>query len=496
MNTTYSPLCLLLFLTISSNATALPSVVRHDNGPGNCNPRMFSVSSDAPMTRFLNTHVQDIPKHIGVIVDFISFIEKAIHDQLATGLPPSPDSLLHTCNFRTGLAEGVRHNIVHGNENRHLPIPDASCLTDHVGPAVSRSTIGKFTAGQVFHALQARGDLITKNILGLAQSAMGNYSAPAFIYNFPYSTTSKTCVLHVAGGIRVDEDWYIRTQLTDVPIFAHVPKFGRQYLAELIRIGRNGSLGWPLVQGWCDEGVNNGPRRWRNDSTTITNNRRGHANPAFLHRILPKDNPAIHEALQKSEYSIRQATDTLFPSNVAILVLPLALNLMPLALITDVNTFTMLMYALLSDVLTALPLMIKGIELINVGTKRHYSVFTRMSSSSDGTYSRSSRCEVWSAECHSKRNVAVAGKFFIAVAIIFIVGGLCAEVAAHRYRSRGRSAHTRQTKELVFESLLRSTRRSEEKVVLLEDKNILGANHNGIEGESYESLANWERPSS
>lgn len=461
----------------------LPDIPRH---PRN---RVFWLSSDAPVTKYL-TKIPDFSSICSTILEYIQHIEVATITKLSFNSSATRNSLIRPCNFDNDFARGILEGRNRSNTNRGYPEADATCFTEHFGPKVNKNEKPLFPLPELFRAMTRRGDLIKANIEGIVASAINNYTRPDFVYNFPYNTSTKSCVLHVAAAFRLHRRWYLRTQLTNIPIHEHAQDWGRQYVSEYISVGEDGNLTWPITRAAYEIGRNGIPGRLHRDTTTTINNRRWSANPAHFTRLLPKDNPAIHDALQKSEFHIRQATDTLYPSNIAILILPLALNLIPIALFSDASTTTILMYAILSDILTALPLLIKGIELVQISNQRHQSVVTRMTSPSNGTYASTAFCEMWTAECRSKENVGVAGYIFVTMATVFMLGGLVAEFVTQRYRKRISERFSvvegLGNKPLKPRAMRYSSQKEKEQK--FEPLQSPGANHIGLDSEEYDSL--------
>ena len=144
--------------------------------------------------------------------------------------------------------------------------------------------------------------------------------------------------------------------------------------------------------------------------------------------------PALELALQHGAIAADQARDTILPSNAAILIAPLLLNLVPVAFLSSVGSCQMLLYILVTDVLTALPLGIKGVEVLTSADFVHRSSFTWILGANDG--STDALAETWVAECHMTHAFHNIGIAFITVAILAIVLGIALEFLAHRYVQR------------------------------------------------------------
>jgi hypothetical protein len=67
----------------------------------------------------------------------------------------------------------------------------------------------------------------------------------------------------------------------------------------------------------------------------------GRVGLSAVYNMVPSDAPALVAALELSKLDENQATDALTPSNVAILALPMVLNIIPVALVADVSSCTL-----------------------------------------------------------------------------------------------------------------------------------------------------------
>lgn len=176
-----------------------------------------------------------------------------------------------------------------------------------------------------------------------------------------------------------------------------------------------------------------GEDEYRSDASTLLVFHHGPAKPDFFKNTFLEDNVAVIRALDKSRHYSEQVSDALSPSSISILVLPLFLNTLPIALFADVSARTMLMYAILSDVLTTIPLFIKGVELITIGSRSRIAAITRISSGFNGTLADVAAAEVYVASCRSKQSVLPKGIGFVGISLAFLILGLAAEVLAREY---------------------------------------------------------------
>ncbi len=138
----------------------------------------------------------------------------------------------------------------------------------------------------------------------------------------------------------------------------------------------------------------------------------------------------------KAENDAEHANDAVQKSNMAILLLPLMMNLVPVALFADVNTLGMIVYTALTDVLTAVPLAIKGWELLDISANSHTvaaSYYTGEMGPGENAIA-----ELFIAKCHTFERRVGIGISFIVVAVVFMIFGVSFELFAKRYMRRRR----------------------------------------------------------
>lgn len=99
--------------------------------------------------------------------------------------------------------------------------------------------------------------------------------------------------------------------------------------------------------------------------------------------VFAAENLAVKRALHSGGNKSQQDKGAKMASNIAILVFSLVMNVVPVAFIADVNTIGMLLYTLLTGVLTAVPPAVRGVEILIIGLRSNSVVVTRISDASE-----------------------------------------------------------------------------------------------------------------
>lgn len=249
------------------------------------------------------------------------------------------------------------------------------------------------------------------------------------VHGWDIKRGGQRCAVEAAGAFRVSSEWYIRAAVTNQAVDGFVADGQRVFVEEFVRQNLKPALQLQREK-WGEEGT-------LLNGTTMLTLTGGKAEFGSVPMGVD-ENPAIKEALRLNEGAVDQAQDAITPSNIAILALPMAMSLIPVAFVADLNTCATLLYILLTDILSCLPFLIKGVELVHTGSaRRGETVAYHIGTPALGLL------EVWSASCHGDSSFRVLGLTFICVAVLAI-GLLFEIVAAHVMRNRRRRRRGRK----------------------------------------------------
>ncbi len=137
------------------------------------------------------------------------------------------------------------------------------------------------------------------------------------------------------------------------------------------------------------------------------------------------ENPATQSVLNDidgNEMNVVEDSDT--ASNFAILLLPVILALIPLSLFQDVCPVVAILYIIVTDIFSVLPVAIKGVELLEMAKHRHH---TTMSYIYGADRSAIIAAETWVSFCGLKPYVKQRGVILLTIAVTGMVAGLVLE---------------------------------------------------------------------
>ena len=406
--------------------------------------RPFFLSDNAPVTKALNA-VPGAADNAELLLDHIRNVENAVYFARRTErakFDTSNRETLETCNYREFMFQNSAH-IKFGAWG--WPFANTTCVTDQISDIgtqhlnMTRTNGFKYTIGDIFIALSNYTNMLRGDAKKLATAAdlsnsKGVYPKLTPELRFPFG---EKCILEATAAVRFDDVWYLRAIFTIDRTDHLTGKEARQIIREFPTI-INGRFSSPKKM--CMR-LNNDTHERKQGTTELRYAklfRPGENNLAMFGKLEPDRNPSILTSLDRLDKFIQQTNDALTPSNIAILVLPLFLNLVPVALISDVTTSFMLFYTVLTDILTVIPLGIKGVELISIGYSAHRSVAVRISSSLVLPRSTAAAAELWASECYVSSNVRIWGVFFLVLSVVFMIVGIVVEFVAQAYMKRKR----------------------------------------------------------
>lgn len=124
------------------------------------------------------------------------------------------------------------------------------------------------------------------------------------------------------------------------------------------------------------------------------------------------------------------ADDAITPSNLAIFAMRMLLTLVPLALMTKKGRKRIIFYMMLSDILTALPMLIEGVELLQIAHSQFNEVVCRVGETSGET---DVVAKTWVAKCRVRRNSRSIGIALVTVCLVSMAFGLALEIWSKRW---------------------------------------------------------------
>ncbi|KAI0559887.1 hypothetical protein FGB62_132g028 [Gracilaria domingensis] len=251
----------------------------------------------------------------------------------------------------------------------------------------------------------------------------GNWSNSFPLRGWRIGDDIQRCKVETFSAYRMGNNFFLRASMTNHQADKYVEDRNRHFVNEWVRDDFSQSLkmnhpsmedgevvcGTTLLEQW-------GARVWISWHGQMTD----------------QDNPAVRRSSRQNEIAIDLAEDSISPANVAIITLPMVVNLIPLALIAELNTLGYLLYIIFTDIISVAPFMIKGIELVSA-TRSHPVLVAYYAGDEE-----LADIQVWTADCRGTNRFRVIGWIFITVGAFFVILGIALEFIARSYVERRR----------------------------------------------------------
>lgn len=315
---------------------------------------------------------------------------------------------------------------------RDWPLPDETCVSS----SAKRKSSPKYPAKDIYDAILKQNLFIEQVGPRVNQQTVKNFSHHVSSHSWQYSKGKfQRCVVQKILGVRYRlpndrNQWYILSGLTNAPQNDDERDWRRQFIDEFIGVDSNSRFIDPLTQNLREfKASKNSKREKFSTSFELWGGRVG---LSAVFNMVIEDVPALIRSLDSSAVDADQAMDATTTSNIAILALPMAMNLVPVSLLTDISTLGVIAYTILTDILTTVPFIIKGFELLAMSNRRHLFEETWYTGRSEDKWIVA---ETWTSECRLEK-VRTIGVVFITVGFAVLVIGVSGEIFAHHLRKR------------------------------------------------------------
>lgn len=386
--------------------------------------RTYGISNAAPFTTAIRNQSEADKDTVTGIVD----VFKTTEDKIKAAREKTKGS---DCNLRnhdwTKKAKRALFDM------RKIGELDDSCTTAH------KHT--RREARRYVRLFRRSADAFQTAGKGLQKFTNPQWKKTYPLRSWEYSSTSneQKCDIEKASGVKYKGKWYVQAQITNHTVQQLLPTRGRGFYEEWVPE----DLCCPLTVWYKTFKLNETalPTEQFIESgnlkpyTTITLIWEGQADLSAFYNMGYDDNRPLTSALLANALAVDQAQDATRLSNIAILALPMAMSFIPVAVIADVNDFAAFIYVLFTDFFSAIPFIIKGIELYVVGTDVQTNAETWIAGSGDLFVAES-----WVAACQPLSKYKKFGIAFITIGFAVMLSGFFLEHVARKYMRRRISA--------------------------------------------------------
>lgn len=332
-----------------------------------------------------------------------------------------------------------------GNFRRLTPIFQVGSVEEtcnarlDAGVAVKSGSLGgSVTSGARQKILNVRQVLFEASKKGLTEDndllpTDGNWTRGVFeLRPSERANDGQRCLMDSASAYFTNNRWYLRAGVTNHNVNDYIEDWRRQFIIEFVpHPSSNSSSSEDMESLRLIHPRPSDGRNERSSSIVLMWGGRAYMGTTpndddFSDPISP-----VSQAFRENLVHIDQASDSITISNIAILALPMAMNLIPVAFIADITTLGSILYIVLTDVLSTVPFLIKGVELIVWAAPSKELVI-----SFHGGDETLRLVEVMAVRCRGETLFQTTGIIFIIVGFVVMVLGIFLEVWANRYMKR------------------------------------------------------------
>lgn len=387
--------------------------------------RIFSVSTASPFTKAIRTDEEGDRKFGRAFDLFDGLSEEAVRRRNAN------DS--RACNLPFSVKWSVR-------ARQKLAIfqigfINLECFTRvDIKTAVKERALSANYTRDTLQIIRDARDVIdnaTRRVQFYRDANWTDPSAPYEINTRTYVNDRQECEVDTLFAYRVNASWYIRAAATNRPGVEFLEEPMRHFMHEYVP--RYGMTALPMVHPSRETGE-------LENSSTITTAWGGTGKSVVTIEFEEMDMP-LSMAYNENLLTIDIASDSITPSNIAILALPMAMSLVPVAFIADLNSIGMFAYILVTDVFSIIPFLIKGVELVRSAQSKN----TVMMYYHGGNITIGNS-QVYVVSCRGEGAFRNTGIVFISIALAAMCLGILLELFAKRVMQKRRASKIKGTK--------------------------------------------------
>lgn len=383
--------------------------------------RISSVDTTSPVARYFQRN-QDASNAIGHVFDYIEALWKVVEAR-------RQKNDARACNLYKTISRDWPFRMISRLQVFQLGRVDQSCFSKvNMRTAISNGELLPTTSDDLPTLFSESKRLTNEAFHNARLVPDGNWSLNGRPYNMTFLTfvrSGQTCSVDNIFAYHVNGVWYLRAGVTNAPITESKPDYQRQFMQEFIP--RNGTSSLQMVFPNIKTGQ-------LEQATTIVER---WGSTGYAIEVESFDDPRSPLALvyQQNLVAVDLASDAITISNVAILALPMVMNLIPLAFLADVHAFGMFIYIIVTDVFSTIPIFIKGVELIRSSQPTQNEAFAFFAGDADLGCMQS-----WVVQCKGEGKFRNVGIVFIVVSLSATVMGVALELWAKRYMYWKRAA--------------------------------------------------------
>lgn len=284
---------------------------------------------------------------------------------------------------------------------------------------------------RLFKALKVLRDgaaLAGKQFISSIPGAIWKDSIENGFFEYNDQQIYSRCGIARSLAFRIRGRWRLAIDITNEDPRKRLEEWKRGYYQETLYINNSGTVqSYPVNVGRC---VNSKRVPGRSGFAFVTVWGGSPKWSAFLTDDI-KDNPALKQvvdSLNDNDYIKGQVEESFRVSSIAILLLPSIFVLVPVNFFQFVGDVCTVLYIILTDIVSVVPIAIKAIELLTFYNRKHYATISYIYGNNESPVMAA---ETWVSSCQLSDSVWRHGVGLLIFAVCAFLVGMLFEIFAH-----------------------------------------------------------------
>mmetsp|Transcript_8091 Transcript_8091/g.19229 ORF Transcript_8091/g.19229 Transcript_8091/m.19229 type:complete len:474 (-) Transcript_8091:68-1489(-) len=293
--------------------------------------------------------------------------------------------------------------------------------------SISSSCLSEHETGDDFSARFEAAKRVQASFVGQLKSYAekefeSSESYPVGDWQWNFEQEGQICQAEKLSVIFADGSWAVQAATTNGPATENRPNKARLYLNTMIPFEVREDKNLALVEGSFPVRI-----ATVGSGTIVRAAWSGQAGLSSVDNQPPLQNPGISKMLQRNDQDAELASETLLASNILILAVPLVLVLVPSSTLKLTSWKSIFVYILMTDFITTLPFLVRGVELVLQATKRSSIALAWHT----GNIGEAEHMDIWFTSCSLEQS-PLPGILFLVIGIVVLLAGLVVEVLTHK----------------------------------------------------------------
>ena len=256
------------------------------------------------------------------------------------------------------------------------------------------------------------------------------------------SDNIRNCTAFRSVAVRLNGSWAVGAKLYELPYYVNALPRQKKILTEFVlhNQGKLSTLDFNISNCNSSDQANGSTQ-----GTAVIEYWGGKESWVYYFNKELNEHLALKSVIDSSTVAKELVQDSGAASNIAILMLPALLSLVPLGLFQDFGLVAGILYAIATDVISVLPILIKGFELLITGNSTFYSMISKIY----GVFEEDELgwAQTWTAKCTIQPHIRIKGIVFVTIGFSSMFIGIFLELLTIHLTRKARNEYKKIKRE-------------------------------------------------